>query len=121
MNRTMISRTILLLGLTPRHKGFHYLSAAVLGTSRGIEPEEAIRLEAEERGEEPARIDRCMRYAIAYAWDVTGGGIRELFPDHGTPPSPTELIYVLFWKMDEEQRIKTRSEENQHSRLEESL
>lgn len=106
MNGNEINRAILSLGLTPRHKGFHFLSAAVLNMFGGLAPEKALARAAEERGEEPARLDRCVRYAVAYAWDM-GGGIRRLFPGCAAPPSPVELMYVLFWKLDEEKQMKT--------------
>lgn len=106
MRRNEIARAMMTLGLTPRHKGFHYLGTAFLNVSGGVTPERAIGIAAAEKGEDPKRLDRCMRYAISYAWDVGNGGIRGLFPGYGAPPSPTELLYVLFWKLDDEIGIK---------------
>lgn len=97
MKLTTAQKMLFEAGLSPRHKGFHYLSAALCraatagaGAVRGA------------MAQDDGHINRCMRYAIRYAWDGNEGDIRSLFRNHSFPPTPLELIHALLWKLDSE-------------------
>lgn len=92
MTSAEIKREMQLMGLTPRHKGFFYISG-LLTELMGRDGGAGMKL--------PRTEERCMRYAINYAWDINEGCIHDLFPDRGMPPTPTEFIYAMLWRMDE--------------------
>lgn len=86
------------LGITPRHRGF-WLICEVLGlmAERGggvFRPEEIYpRLGI--CGETSRRsAERCMRYAIQYAWDTPGSGLRGLFR---SPPPLADFFCAAAW------------------------
>lgn len=85
-------------GLSPRHKGFHYLSAALCAAARGESVDKACR--SVDAGQ-THHADRCMRYAIRYAWDGSEGDIHETFRKYTIPPTPVELIHAILWRLDE--------------------
>lgn len=100
MKASAVQREVFQMGLSPRHKGFHYISSAICAAldsgafgSGAPTPESASPSEQE-------NVDRCMRYAIHYAWDVSAGRIRELFPGAALPPSPVEFIHAMLWELD---------------------
>lgn len=98
-----INRELFYLGLSPRHKGFHYLSAALSGLCGGMEMGEAVRAARRGTNEDQKQFERCMRYAINYAWDVSNCGIRSLFPGYTAPPTPTEFMFAMQWELDDRQ------------------
>ncbi len=102
MQDLRVSRELFFLGLSPRHKGFHYLSAAISMQSGGMEMGEALNVIRAGTNEDPRQFDRCMRYAINYAWDVAGGGIRGMFPGFTAPPSPKEFIFAMQWELEDD-------------------
>ena len=102
MRDLRISRALFYLGLSPRHKGFHYISAAISGLLNGLNMGEALDRVREDAKDDPKQFDRCMRYAINYAWDVAGGGIRSLFPGFTVPPSPKEFIFAMQWELEDD-------------------
>lgn len=97
MKASRVQREIFMMGLSPRHKGFHYISEAICAGGTAPPGERCAGIPDE--GTENA--ERCMRYAIRYAWDVGGGEIRKLFPNSEYPPSPVEFIHAMLWKLDE--------------------
>lgn len=99
MQDLRVCRELFFLGLSPRHKGFHYLCAAISMQCGGMEMREALSLVREGSKEDPKQFDRCMRYAINYAWDVSAGGIRSMFPGFTAPPSPKEFIFAMQWEL----------------------
>lgn len=100
-----VEKEMFMMGLSPRHKGFHYLSKALRkAESSGCDVSEAIRLSDNER--EMRQVERCMRYAIRYAWDMNEDGIRSLFPYSTVPPTPLEFVHAMLWRLDEESRRK---------------
>lgn len=99
MRRSTAQMLMFSLGLSPKHKGFHYLSRALCAAAGGRSVEEAIRAT---EGEAAQQADRCMRYAIRYAWDGDEGRIKELFPYYRFPPTPVELIHALIWRLEDE-------------------
>ena len=104
MRDSVLEREVFRLGFSPRQKGFYYLCSVVselMGKSGYISAGEAYGIACRKSRDEPARVERCIRYAIAYAWDVSKGSIRELFPGSCTPPTPLEFIRTVVWKLDE--------------------
>lgn len=102
MRESALNREMFSMGLSPRHKGFYYLSRAlcIAQDGSGADASEAIRATC---GQSDARTaERCMRYAIRYAWEVGCGSIREAFPGLDLPPSPVEFVSALLWRIDEE-------------------
>lgn len=106
MKRMSIQREVFSLGLSPRHKGFHYISEGLcaLMDGRAATVEKALRMIVADS--KNRRADRCMRYAIHYAWDVNGGRIRALFPGSAFPPSPLELLHAVMWEMEDSEDEK---------------
>ena len=106
MNKLSIQKEVFNLGLSPKHKGFHYISdgLSALLDGRASSVEKALRMV----GADPKnrRADRCMRYAIHYAWDVNGGRIKSLFPDSAFPPSPLELLHAMMWELGEREETE---------------
>ncbi|MBO4562438.1 MAG: hypothetical protein J5772_02375 [Clostridia bacterium] len=103
MRESSLNREILLLGLSPRHKGFHYFSRVLSrleGRGGYVGAGEAYRMICRETKEDWRRVERCMRYAIRYAWDVNRGSIHLLFPETDTPPAPIEFIQAVLWHLD---------------------
>lgn len=98
MSPVAAQRQVFSLGLSPKHKGFHYLSRVLCMAAEGMRVEAACKA-MESGGAREA--DRCMRYAIRYAWDGNEGRIRALFPFYTLPPTPVELIHALLWEVDE--------------------
>ena len=98
MNSLEIKRRMLLMGLIPKHKGFYYISSAIIlmEKSGGDDPVRSYRRAFSSLPDGRKQAERCMRYAICYAWDVTRGDIRELFPLYDCPPTPMEFI-LTFW------------------------
>ncbi|MBO4849138.1 MAG: hypothetical protein J5586_08315 [Clostridia bacterium] len=102
MREKIVNEEIFGLGFSPRHKGFHYLSAAIgrLSTRTGyVSAGETYRMVGMAAREDWRRVERCMRYAIHYAWEVNHGAIRELFPETNTPPAPIEFIQAVLWRI----------------------
>ena len=105
MRESTLKREIFMLGLSPRHKGFHYICAALIDLMNDEEHRDAslsLKRLAEVRHLDSKRAECCMRYAIRYAWDVSGGRIRELFPDSALPPTPIEFMHAMQWRLEEE-------------------
>ena len=101
MTESKAQRTVFIMGLSPRHKGFYYISALLyrLAEDRSLDVREEYH--RHETQAEHNQEDRCMRYAIRYAWDVNEGEIHRLFPNAKLPPSPCEFITALLWELDE--------------------
>ena len=96
MKDHIVKREICGMGLSPRHKGFYYLSRAI-GEMASSEKEPCdVQLWAYIDADH-SRADRCMRYAIRYAWDVNNGAIHGLFPEAALPPSPVEFAHAMLW------------------------
>lgn len=89
------------MGLSPRHKGFHYISRALYLARDGSADGAADALRTICGASPSRRAERCMRYAIRYAWDVNCGSIREAFPGLDLPPSPVEFVSALLWRMED--------------------
>lgn len=105
MKESMLKKEIFMLGLSPRHKGFHYITAALMDLMNEEDHRDAnfsFKYVAREKHVDPKRAECCMRYAIRYAWDVSGGRIRELFPDSNVPPTPVEFMHAMQWRLEEE-------------------
>lgn len=103
MRESTLEREVFLLGFSPRHKGFYYLCSVVselMGKSGYVSASEAYGIACRKSMDDPSRVERCIRYAIYYAWEVSRGGIRELFPGSCTPPTPLEFIRTVVWKLD---------------------
>ena len=103
-----ISRELFHLGLSPRHKGFHYLSSVLGCLLSGMEFDDAMAAARRETHDEHHQFERCMRYAINYAWDVSDCGIRRLFPGYKMPPTPTEFMFALEWELLEKREAAGR-------------
>ncbi|MCR5808337.1 MAG: sporulation initiation factor Spo0A C-terminal domain-containing protein [Clostridiales bacterium] len=104
MRDSVLEREVFLLGFSPRHKGFYYLCSVLselMGRNGYVSAAEAYGIACRKNRDDPSRVERCIRYAIYYAWEVNRGGIRELFPGSQTPPTPVELIRSMLWKLDE--------------------
>ena len=93
MTAAGIKREMQRMGLTPKHKGFFYISERLT---------ELMEKGGKENVKVSRQAERCMRYAINYAWNTENGGIHGLFPNRKTPPNPTEFICAMFWRMDAE-------------------
>ena len=99
-----VCRYVFALGISPRHKGFHYicgiLSIMKEQEASSFRPGEIYPLlgitdEARRRSAE-----RCMRYAVQYAWDTKGSGVCELFRcSGGCPPQLGDLICAAAWEL----------------------
>lgn len=100
MTETTAKLCVFSMGLSPKHKGFHYLSRAFEAAYAGMDVAGACK--SVEPGGDPQRADRCMRYAIQYAWYSGEGALHSLFPHYTHPPTPVELIHALIWKVEEE-------------------
>ena len=93
-----VQKAVFLMGLSPKHKGFYYISMAIrehIGEGDMGVPCPC----GTEEGLVKKRMERCMRYAIRYAWDVSDGEIHRLFPNSRIPPSPCEFISVMRWEL----------------------
>lgn len=85
------------LGFSPQHKGFFYLAAAIaaarrIGCSKPITGNDLYNLVYAEYGATRERAERCMRYAITYAWENSCAEARALFGCVSAPPRITELV-----------------------------
>lgn len=103
MTRAEINRKLLLLGLSPKHKGFHHLSEILFNMSTDSlrkSPEEMIRIVSESKRVNLRQIASSMRYAICYAWDVSNGEIHKVFPNYDAAPTLTEFLYVFMWELE---------------------
>ena len=103
MKESTLNSEMFRLGLSPRHKGFYYISRVLMAAQRrgGAGTGERYRAALAFSGEEQRRAERCMRYAIRYAWDVSCGSIHELFPGTDVPPAPIEFVHAMLWRLDE--------------------
>lgn len=99
MRPSTVQKAVCGMGLSPRHKGFYYLSDALTAAMQA-NAKSCFRELYDLVDAVPANADRCMRYAIRYAWDVNRGRIRSLFPGAGTPPSPVEFFHAMIWFFD---------------------
>ena len=97
MKASRVQREVFMMGLSPRHKGFHYISAAICAGGLSCAAPGSLGFSEDEA----ENAERCMRYAIRFAWDVSGGEIHKLFPNSDYPPSPVEFIHAMLWKLDE--------------------
>ena len=99
MRPSAVQKAVCGMGLSPRHKGFYYLSDALTAAMcADVNPHFGALYSLVDA--EPANADRCMRYAIRYAWDVNNGAIHALFPGTGHPPSPVEFFNAMIWYFD---------------------
>lgn len=102
MRTAVINREMQLLGLSPRHKGFYFLGK-IVSAMDGI-PDDKLRETYSSvcAGFEHGRriSDKCMYYAVGYAWDIANGRIHELFPGRSDVPSPMELAVALHWELE---------------------
>ena len=103
MNCTEIKRKMLALGLSPRHKGFYYIYKLVIELYGSDEEDMGteFRRICSELSDTAGGTERCIRYAINYAWDVAQGGIREMFKDRTVPPVPIEFVLAFCWEIQE--------------------
>ncbi len=102
MKTAGINREMQLMGLSPRHKGFYFISKIVAemdGVPDEKLPETYSRVSS---GFEHGRriSDKCMYYAVNYAWEVADGRIHDLFPERKDVPSPMELAIALHWELE---------------------
>ena len=102
MSDTNVKMNLFSLGLTPRHKGFHYLSDAIIELRGDTDMKDALERVCAKRNVNMTYFDNSMRYAINYAWDMTNGHIHELFPNYTSAPMPIEFIFMMKWKMEAE-------------------
>lgn len=107
MKESQFQREVFKMGLSPRHKGFYYLSswlykAAASDAGTNAQKMRGLFLEMENT----MHVDRAMRTAIRYAWDVVNGEIHELFPNSKYPPAPIEFIHAMLWKIEEDDDLK---------------
>ncbi len=103
LTESAVRKAIFLMGLSPRHKSFYYISMALCEYI--LRAESDVPKPCSDDALVRRRMERCMRYAIEYAWNVTCGDIRRLFPNSKLPPSPSEFISVMRWELaDAEER-----------------
>ena len=97
MNKSTINKQLMLMGFTPKHKGFYYLCRALtrLDSVADRELYSAYRSTCSDLPEGRKDAERCMTYAIRYAWDASRGGIRDMFPLQDWPPTPMEFVLVF--------------------------
>lgn len=102
MKKRDVHQEVFLMGLSPRHKGFHYLCTRILYMAAGHgRPVGFTKVPGENVPVQ--RVERCMRYAIQYAWDMNEGMIREVFPYSKYPPAPIEFAHAMLWRLCEEE------------------
>ena len=104
MKESALKRELFLMGLSPKHKGFHYISAAMQNMIEGgalCDPCGAGRDCIKVADTDKRQAECCMRYAINYAWDVNNGRIHLLFPDSKFPPTPVEFLNAFLWSIDD--------------------
>lgn len=102
LNCTEIKKEMLKMGLSPKHKGFYMLYRVLSeleDAGEGDWGEEYREILSGFSGGQ-ALAERCMRYAINYAWDVSCGSIRSYFPNLKTAPAPLEFVLALSWEME---------------------
>ncbi len=111
MKEAQFQRAVFKMGLSPRHKGFYYLCSWLYKASvTGAETNAEKMRELFYQMENALHVDRAMRTAIRYAWDVSKGEIRNLFPYSKQPPTPIEFVHAMLWKIEEEEELKQEQE-----------
>lgn len=102
MDSVWINREIQLMGLSPKHQGF-FLISKLVASMEGVPDEKLLETYSTvcagfEKGRRMS--DRCMCYAINYAWEIEKGHIHDLFPDRGTEPTPKEFAIAVHWELE---------------------
>ena len=94
------------VGITPKHKGYHYITALLTEKVRsGVDFEKYIVTLCDKNSIKKGTLIKRMQYAINYAWDMNTGSIRELFPFYKYPPSPIEFLFVMSWELKKEKPL----------------
>lgn len=105
MNNARIAKYVFGLGISPRHKGFCYICEVLEQMSLGSGYLAACAELCRSRRVNRRAAERCMRYAISFAWDMRLGSIRAEFgsvtKDVRCPPAPSimDLMSVALWKL----------------------
>ena len=113
MERSDICRYLYSLGLSPKHKGFNYICEVLFELCSSGDPlygfNAAFMKVCTAHGIERHAAERCMRYAVGYAWDAPDGALRRLFccgepqeRSHFTPPpSLSEFLHIVLWRLED--------------------
>lgn len=99
MNRAALNRKLASIGFSPRHKGFYHIGNILSALEKGCAEngrEEYVRIVRAMSNGRP-NVERNIRYATEYAWEIEKGRIRSLFSGI---PSPMELVLCLHWEFE---------------------
>ncbi len=113
MRKSDICRYLFYMGVSPRHKGFSYICELLyeLGSAEGAAfcADAACKAFFLSHGIDPRTAERCMRYAIEYAWEACDGRLRGMYAQrHGGEcgsrsacPQLAEFLCAMLWDIEE--------------------
>ena len=113
MSITNSYKYLLHFGISPRHKGFCYLSMAVMAICFESEvfcagAGDVYTLIQQRTDVSRSQAERCIRYAIEQAWADSDSRLHELFSDHEEPPKLPEFLCRVALYIDDSNKYEAQ-------------